>query len=119
MQSNDLEVLKKACASGRMVSVTYGRSPTKRYGGQHIDHMVNICHGTDSWFAVLDNNYVAKPGGEDNTYEWMTPAEFARAYKDGSSAGWAVILLGAPPPPRPYSKPPAPLPPREGDPCSA
>jgi hypothetical protein len=100
VQSNDLAVLRKALKGGRMVSSTYGRSLTGRYRGQHIDHMVNTVHMDDTHAAVLDNNY---PG--EAAYEWLTLDEWARAYKDGSSAGWSVILLTPPPAPRPRSAP--------------
>lgn len=93
VQGDDLEVLRLACRTGRMPAVTYSVSPTGRYGGSRIAHMVNIVHADEKWFAVLDNNYI----GEDKL-EWMTPEEFLRAY----SPGWAVILLdnGPPPPPK-------------------
>ncbi len=96
VESNDLDVLKAACRSGRMPGVTYGRSPTGRYGGQSISHMVSLVHADDKHFVVLDNNY---PGADK--YEWMTPAEFSRAYSATGGKGWAVILLTAPPPPPP------------------
>lgn len=97
VQSRDLEILKLACSTGRMVCVTYSRSPTGRYGGRGISHMVNIVHADDKWFVVLDNNY---PG--DTAYEWMTPQEFLKTYAGGGN-GWAVILLAPPPPPPPVN----------------
>lgn len=92
----DLEILKLSCRTGRMPGVTYSFSPSGRYGGQRIAHMVSLAHASDKWFVVLDNNYV----GED-AYEWLSPQEFSRTYTGGRQ-GWAVILLspGAPPPPR-------------------
>lgn len=96
VESNDLEILKTACRTGRMPGVTYGRSPTGRYGGQSISHMVSLVHADDRWFVVLDNNY---PGGDQ--YEWMTPEEFRRAYAATSGKGWCVVLLTPPPPPPP------------------
>ena len=96
VEGRDIEILKKACASGRMPGVTYSFSPTGRYGGARISHMVSLVHATDQWFAVLDNNY---PGAAN--YEWMTPAEFVRTYTGGGASGWAVILLRQPPPPPP------------------
>ena len=94
VESNDLEILKLACRTGHMPSVTYGFSPTKRYGGQKISHMVTLLHATEKWFCVLDNNF-------PKTWEWMSPAEFLRSYKDGSGTGWCVIFLGPGPPPAP------------------
>jgi hypothetical protein len=96
VQGADTSVLKLALASGRMPCVTYNHSPTGRYSGQNILHMVNISHGTDKWFAVLDNNYI----GETN-YEWMSPTEFNGTYAPGGRGGWSVILLNPGPPPIP------------------
>lgn len=94
MQDGDLEVLKLACKCGYMPGVTYGVSPTGRYGGRTIGHMVNLIHASDNWFCVLDNNYI---GG--NKYEWMTPEEFKRSYVT-RGGGWCVILMTTPTPPR-------------------
>lgn len=96
VEGGDLDILKRACASGRMPAVTYSRSPTGRYGGSSIAHMVSLPHADDKWFVVLDNNYPGSPGNT-NVYEWMTPQEFSRTY----APGWAVILLAPPPPPPP------------------
>lgn len=89
----DLDILKLACQSGRMPGVTYRYSPTGRYGGQKIWHMVTLVHADDKYFAILDNNY---PG----SIEWMTPAEFRPVFTEGG--GWAFVLLnpGPPPPPK-------------------
>lgn len=99
VQSNDLEVLKLAIKCGYMPCVTYYVSPTGRYGGRRIAHMVNIIMApepgsNEGWFCVLDNNYI---GGQN--YEWMTQAEFIKTYTGGST-GWSVILLTLPTPPR-------------------
>lgn len=94
VQNNDLEILKAACASGRMPGVTYSSSPTGRYRGR-IAHMVSLVHADDRWFVILDNNY---PGADK--YEWMSPEEFIKTYSGGRT-GWAVILLNPPPPPPP------------------
>ena len=90
----DLEPLQLACRTGRMPAVTYSLSPSGRYGGRRIAHMVSLVHADEKHFAVLDNNF---PG----TIEWMTPAEFRRAYGGRSGSGWAVILLDEGPPPAP------------------
>lgn len=97
VESSDLEVLKAACRSGRMPGVTYSFSPTGRYGGGHIAHMVSLVAASDRYFVILDNNY---PGG--NAYEWLTPQEFQKTYA-GSGKGWAFILLSPPPPPPPHN----------------
>jgi len=95
IESTDLEILKKISATGRMLGVTYGISPTGRYNGQTIAHMVSLVHADDRHFVVLDNNYP----GEDQ-YEWMTPQEFLKAYASHGN-GWAVVLLNPGPPPPP------------------
>jgi hypothetical protein len=90
----DFELIRRACQTGRMPAVTYAFSPSGRYGGARIAHMVNLVHADNRWCAVLDNNF---PG----TIEWMSPAEFQRTWTGGGQ-GWAIILLadGPPPPPR-------------------
>lgn len=93
IEGSDLEILKLACQTGRMPGVTYGFSPSGRYGGQRISHMVSLPHADDKWFCVLDNNF-------PQTWEWLTPEEFKRTYTSGGG-GWAVILLAPPPPPPP------------------
>jgi hypothetical protein len=96
VESDDLEILKAACRTGRMPGVTYSYSPTGRYGGRRIAHMVSLVHIDDRWAVILDNNY---PGADK--YEWMTLDEFRRAYTGGGRSGWATILTGNPPPPPP------------------
>lgn len=95
----DLDLLKAACASGRMPGITYSVSPTGRYGGSRIAHMVNLVaagagKGPDGkgWWVILDNNY---PG--ESNYEWLSEAEFRRTY----APGWCVILLNPSPAPPP------------------
>lgn len=97
VESTDLDILRLACKTGRMPAVTYSYSPTGRYGGQRIYHMVSLPHADKDTFVVLDNNY---PG--ENQYEWMTEKEFYAAYTaKGREKGWAVILLNSGPPPIP------------------
>ncbi|GIW56324.1 MAG: hypothetical protein KatS3mg082_2728 [Nitrospiraceae bacterium] len=96
-EGNDPSILRLACQTGRMPSVTYCFSPTGRYGGGRIAHMVNLVHADNKWFAVLDNNY---PGA--NQIEWMTPQEFKRTWTE-MGGGWAVILLQPAPPPVPHN----------------
>lgn len=91
IENKDLEILKSACSAGLMPGVTYDHSPTGRYNGQRIAHMVSLVHADNNWFCILDNNY---PGV--NQYEWMTPEEFRSVW-----SGWAVILLSPGPPPPP------------------
>lgn len=96
VEGRDLEVLKRACASGRVPGVTYGYSPSGRYNRQRISHMVSLPHADARNFAVLDNNY---PGVSN--YEWLTPDEFLRTYVSPGNSGWSVILLEPGPPPFP------------------
>ena len=96
-EGGDLDLLKLACQTGRMPAVTYSVSPSGRYNGKKIAHMVNLVHADDHYFAVLDNNYIG-----ENQIEWMTPEEFRRSWT-GLGGGWAVILLAPPPPPPPIN----------------
>jgi hypothetical protein len=98
VEGKDLEILKLACKTGRMPAVTYSYSPTGRYGGGRIAHMVSLPHADNAWFCVLDNNY---PGVD--AYEWMSPDEFQKTYSAGGN-GWSVILLSPGPPPVPRNK---------------
>jgi hypothetical protein len=97
VEGKDLEILKAACRTGRMPGVTYSFSPTGRYGGAKIAHMVTLVHADDKHFVVLDNNY---PGADK--YEWLTPDEFLKTYAAGGN-GWAFIPLAPPPPPPPLN----------------
>lgn len=103
IRSADLDVLRIAAATGRLACVTYAKSPTGRYGGGIIYHMVNLAaagagKGPDGkgWWAVVDNNY---PG----TWEWMSESQFSIAYRGGSGP-WAIVLLRPSPPPSPQSQ---------------
>lgn len=93
---HDLEILKAACQSGRMPGVTYSFSPSGRYGGKRIAHMVSLVHADDHYFVILDNNYVA---GEKHL-EWLSPEEFSKTY----APGWAVIPLKPGPPMAPFNR---------------
>lgn len=100
VEGKDLEILRLACKTGRMPAITYGVSPTGRYGGGRIAHMTNLVHAQGSVFAQLDNNFLDP---KENAYEWMNEKEFLKAYTSGGGGGWAVILLdpaGPPPVPR-------------------
>lgn len=99
IQDDDIEILKLASRNGYMAGVTYGYSPTGRYNGRKIAHMVSLVHASDNWFAVLDNNY---PG--ETQFEWLSPAEFKGAHISPRGIGWKVILLTTPPPPKPKYK---------------
>lgn len=93
-EGTDTHFLIEACKAGRMPGVTYNYSPTGRYGGERIAHMVTLVHADDNWFVILDNNY---PG----SYEWLPPGVFQAVWTGGRN-GWAVFLLAPPPPPPPF-----------------
>jgi hypothetical protein len=88
----DWELLRIACESGRAVGTTYSISPTGRYGGRRIAHMVNTVHFDGQRLAILDNNF---PG----SYEWMTRDEAQRV----GVLDWVIILLTPGVPPRPWN----------------
>jgi hypothetical protein len=98
--SADLEIIKTALRSGRLVCITYSKSVTGRYGGR-IAHMVNCPHagvgnapdGKGFW-AVLDNNYIDK-------LEWLSEREFRDTACYPGGRYWAVIFQNPSPPPRP------------------
>jgi hypothetical protein len=94
-----LDVIRAALKSGRMPGVTYSYSPTGRYGGRKIAHMVNIVHLDDRYAAILDNNYITPA---ENAYEWISVDDFLRTFTGGRS-GWTIILLDTGPPPLPWN----------------
>jgi hypothetical protein len=93
-----LPLLKLALAGGRMPGVTYSFSPTGRYGGKRIAHMVSLVHLDEKYACILDNNF---PG--DNRYEWISVNDFVRTFTGGGKSGWAVILLDPGPPTLPWN----------------
>lgn len=95
VEDTDVAILKLASKTRRMICTTYSRSPTKRYGGSHIDHMINLSHFDDDWVAAFDNNFIG-----DANYEWMSPSEFLRVANEGKKY-WAIIFLNPPPTPPP------------------
>lgn len=98
LRSYDAGLLRAAIRNGFMVCVTYYVSPSGRYGGQRISHMVNLIHtdrddsdNSESW-GILDNNY-------PKTIEWLSRKEFERASGARDGHFWAMIFLEPPPPP--------------------
>ena len=87
--TGDLDILIRACRSGRPPGITYSFSPSGRYGGGKIAHMVSLFHATGDWWGIADNNY-------PNEIEWLTTEEFVRTF--GGKSGWSVILLQPGPP---------------------
>lgn len=92
----DMDFLRLALKTGRMVSVTYAGRDGVYYSGR-IAHMVNLVHLSKKWAVILDNN---NPG----RYLWMSPDEFRERWLD-MSGGWAVVLTTAPPSPIPSNPP--------------
>lgn len=104
VQKTDLEIVRRALATNRMICNTYYVSPTGRYGGGHIAHMTNTVHALGKWFGVLDNNYIG-----ENAIEYMTEAEYTRTV--GRDAWFIIFLDHGPPPPIPAASPsPSPMP---------
>lgn len=91
--ANLIEILKLATKTGRLPGATYSYSPTGRYNGQRIAHMVNPVHVTDQWVAILDNNYIGQ-------LEWIPTRQYlpVLAGRSGND-GWVVVLLNPGPPP--------------------
>ena len=97
------ELMVRAAEQGRMPCVTYGWSPTGRYGGQLIDHMVNLFGARPNCWIVLDNNFPAS-ASKPNEYERLDNAEWKQAHtRKGSRKGWTFLLLSPPPPPPPIN----------------
>jgi hypothetical protein len=100
IEGDDLEPLQLACQRSLMPAVTYNYSPTGRYGGQRVAHMVSLVHASPAWFAVLDNNYPPEDRNDPQNFEWMDLGTFRSVYTGGRS-GWAIIPLKDGPPPIP------------------
>jgi hypothetical protein len=96
----DEEFLKRALKSRRMVCITYSYSPSGRYGGKRIAHMVNAINGPpptskEGFWGIMDNNY-------EKQIEWLSDSEFQGPFLSGGG-GWAVVFLQPGPPPRPHN----------------
>lgn len=91
----DLEVLRVAVANGYMPGITYYYSPSGRYRGARISHMVSLVHFSGNWIGILDNNFPSE-------IEWMDIQTFSQVTTGGQGKNfWAVILLHPGPPPSP------------------
>lgn len=91
-----LDLLAMALRNGHCVALTYSYSPTGRYGGQTISHMVNLVgarFGPQRLWAIMDNNF-------DSRFEAMSEQQFMRTWT-GSNGGWAIIICTGGPPPAP------------------
>jgi hypothetical protein len=93
----DKELLREALRRGFMVCITYYLSPSGRYGGSRIYHMVNLVHAPtddaqEGW-GILDNNY-------PKTIEWLNGKELARTVALRGDNVWFIVILEPPPPPR-------------------
>lgn len=98
MEGDDIPFVIDALAKGKLVCGTYWRSPTGRYQGQRIAHMVCIAHHDGERVAVIDNNFC----GADKV-EWMSAAEFRKTFLNSSGKGWAIAFDAPPPPPPPHN----------------
>lgn len=81
--------LDLAIRTGRCPSVTYGGKDGFYRSG--VYHMVNLAHIDADSAAIIDNN---RPG----VWVWMSRRDFLFRWRD-MDGGWAVVLLGPPPPP--------------------
>ncbi len=88
-----LPLVEAILKSNRMACITYCYSPSGRYGGRKIAHMVNCVYLDDKHACILDNNY---PGTAK--LEWITRAELGKTLT-GGRAGWVFALLDPGPPP--------------------
>lgn len=97
----DVDFLKAALRSGRMVCVTYaGRDDfyRDRWGRPaSIAHMVNLVYLDDKWAVIVDNN---RPG----VFLRMSTSDFMERWM-AMSGGWAFAFTAPPPPP--YATKPA------------
>lgn len=96
-----IDLMAEAVQNGYMVGATYCYSPTRRYNGQTIAHMVNIVGarvgpGKNLW-VVLDNNYI-------DELEWMDEATFEKVFSGNGGGWWLTLLNEADPPPIPRNK---------------
>jgi hypothetical protein len=94
MERADWALVQRAAQAGRVPGVTYSVSPTGRYGGRRIAHMVSLVHADESRVCILDNNYIG-----ENAYEWMTLNEGRRA----GLLDWVIVLLTPGVPPAPHN----------------
>jgi len=93
-ERTDWGLIQRAAQAGRVPAVTYSISPTGRYRGQRIAHMVSLVHCDGERVAILDNNYIG-----ENAYEWMTLEEGRRA----GILDWVIVLITPGVPPAPFN----------------
>jgi hypothetical protein len=70
-RGRDLDILNRACRTGRMPSVTYSFSPTGRYGGQRIAHII-----------LLDPGPPPLPASQDPTEKGLSPLRICTLSSD-------------------------------------
>lgn len=90
-QGDDIEFLRLALKTRRMIGVTYAGRDGVRYKGP-IAHMLCLVHLQDGYVALYDNN------GTPGKLLWMTEREFSDRWLGGGN-GWAFVWLAPPPPP--------------------
>lgn len=98
MDGTDTSFVRKALDAGKLVCCTYNYSPSGRYSGERISHMVNVHHHDGQRVAIGDNNFC----GADQ-YEWLTVQEWEKCAKDSRGRLWAIAFDAPPPPPPPHN----------------
>lgn len=92
-------IIELATKTNRYVCITYGRSPTKRYSGKSIAHMVCMPHaGPAGTYSFIDNNYTTPP---NQAYEHCNEQEAAWAAASGGNI-WIIVFLDYGPVPTPH-----------------
>lgn len=98
MTGSDTAFVLKALESGKLVCATYNHSPTGRYQGRRISHMVCVHHCDGERVAIGDNNYIG-----DNSYEWLPMEEWKKCFLGDNGKGWAIAFDPPGPPPVPHN----------------
>ena len=92
-----MDLMARALDNGHMPAITYSYSPSGRYNGQQIAHMVNLVAarvGANKLWGFMDNNY--------RGVEWMDEDTAWRVISKMGGA-WAIIFLNPGPPPVPHN----------------
>lgn len=87
----DVAFLDACMQTGRSVAVTYNGRDDFYGRARTIAHMVNLAYLDQNVACIIDNN-------RPEVWVWMTRAEFVSRWSPRRD-GWAVVLLGSPPPP--------------------
>lgn len=96
----DIEFLRLAIKTRRMVSMTYAGMDDFYGRNGVIAHMVNGAHIDDKYGAIIDNNQPGKWRWMSDTQlinRWLGKTDDGRNLRVGG--GWLVVWLTSPPPP--------------------